>query len=105
MRVFAVSDLHVDYPVNREWVNQLSNRDFRNDALIVPGDVTHDLARLARTFEVLLEKFAHLAFVPGNHELWTLGYESGNSMDKFRAIEALCRRMGVITQPHKLSRG
>jgi predicted phosphodiesterase len=38
MRVFLVSDVHVDYPPNKEWVQSIPLTEFRNDALIVAGD-------------------------------------------------------------------
>ena len=40
MRVFAISDLHVDYKENRRWVQRLSNCDFTDDVVIVAGDIT-----------------------------------------------------------------
>ena len=70
MRVFALSDVHVDYPENLEWVLGLSNIDYQNDVLILAGDVSDDLKKLELVFEALLGKFCKVLFVPGNHELW-----------------------------------
>ena len=38
MRVFAISDLHIDYKENHRWVQRLSNCDFTDDVVIVAGE-------------------------------------------------------------------
>ena len=38
-RVFAVSDVHYDHAGAKEWAARLSTTEYRNDALIVAGDV------------------------------------------------------------------
>ena len=42
----------------------------RNDVLIVSGDVSDELPALEEALSTLAGKFAHLFYVPGNHELW-----------------------------------
>ena len=44
-RIFAISDLHVDFAVNLEQVESLSRSDYRRDTLIVAGDASHRLDR------------------------------------------------------------
>ena len=73
MRVFALSDIHVDYTVNMQWVNSLSEADYRDDLLILAGDVTHRQALLADCITAFVKRFAKVLFVPGNHDLWVLG--------------------------------
>ena len=53
MRVFALSDIHVDYPENMLWVLQLSDTEYRQDILILAGDVTDDLELLRQVFDSL----------------------------------------------------
>lgn len=97
MRVFTVSDLHVDYPENLEWVLALPSDEFGHDVLVLPGDVTDSLELLKSTFEVLKSKFGEVLFVPGNHELWVDGVEFECSLEKFHAVMAQCKASGVET--------
>ena len=103
MRVFALSDLHVDYPQNMRWVKNLSATDFRQDTILLAGDLTHEVKRLQETFDLFLARFAQVFFVPGNHELWLLKSSSQDSLAKFEEIRRLCGAMGVLTQPMRLS--
>ena len=100
MRVFAVSDVHIDYQVNADWIRALSRLDYRDDLLILAGDVSHRLPDLARCFDELVARFKHVLFVPGNHELWVLGEDSRrNSLDKFADVVDVARTSGVSLQP------
>jgi predicted phosphodiesterase len=103
MRVFALSDLHIDYPVNRDWVDGLSRTDYRDDLLLLGGDVSDSLARLRWCFEALVSRFRRVVFVPGNHELWVVrdGTE-WDSLAKFEAVRQLAHDTGVGTQPVSL---
>jgi len=101
-RVFAISDLHVDYKENLEWVKNWPAGPFKKDALILAGDVTDNLQTLENCLRSLKNKFAEVAFVPGNHELWIRPKEGiRDSVAKFRRILSLCERMGVHTKPFK----
>lgn len=90
MRVYAISDVHVDYEENLNWVLGLSRHEYQTDILILAGDVTDDITLLDRVFHSLNEKFSKVLFVPGNHELWVQNDEHGCSLQKFEAIERLC---------------
>ncbi|TPV93363.1 MAG: metallophosphoesterase [Myxococcales bacterium FL481] len=103
VRVWAVSDLHVDYRENAEWVDNLARQDYRGDVLIVGGDVTDDLPRLDATLARLRDAFQAVAFVPGNHELWVRRGSYDCSLEKFEAILACCRVRGVQTEPITLA--
>ncbi|MCY4488980.1 MAG: metallophosphoesterase family protein [Deltaproteobacteria bacterium] len=105
MRIFAISDVHADYPQNMALIQALCAHGHERDTLLLPGDVTDDLSRLARVLGGVREKFAHVFFVPGNHELWVRRGESGNSVAKFEKILRLCAELGVETKPAKVSRG
>jgi predicted phosphodiesterase len=100
-RVFAVSDIHVDYEANAKWVRQLSRFDYRRDLLILAGDVTHKLSVLASALSALVTRFAKVLFVPGNHDLWVLGDESRQtSMQKFSDIAGMVEASGATMRPH-----
>jgi hypothetical protein len=105
MQIFAVSDLHVDFPPNMEWLRALDPAHYASDAIIVAGDVTDDLNRLEEVFSILRRTFAHVFFVPGNHELWVRRGEWRDSLQKFEAVADLCRRHGVKTEAEKLGSG
>jgi len=102
MRVFALSDLHVDNSENTSWLDGLSEVDFAEDTLIIPGDVSHDVKRLQRALESLRQRFAEVFFVPGNHELWLRQGHSGNSVKKFWDIVEVCSSLGIQTRPRKI---
>lgn len=105
-RIFAISDIHVDIPENLRLVNSWTDTDFKNDVLIVAGDVTDDLSLLKTVLTSLTQKFLKVCYVPGNHELWIRQVENtychNNSIDKFHAILTLCDSIGVHTKPIKV---
>jgi predicted phosphodiesterase len=98
MRLFATSDLHVDFRENREVLEQVSREEFREDALIVAGDVAHRLELVEASLALLKERFREVFYVPGNHELW-VRQEGLDSLEKFHRLLELCRAMGVRTRP------
>jgi Icc-related predicted phosphoesterase len=100
MRVFAVSDLHVDYPANAQWVAELSISEYRDDIMIVAGDISNSLPRLERTLSTLAARFRRVLYVPGNHELWVTGDEDGKSsgktsLTKFEQVCAVAEEAGA----------
>lgn len=102
MRVLTVSDLHVDYPENLEWVLELSPQEYREDVLIVAGDICDRLDLLGRVLSSLKHTFREVCFVPGNHELWVAEEEASvfsSSLEKFHAVIRLCEQVGVHTSP------
>jgi predicted phosphodiesterase len=98
MRVFAISDLHVDYKENQTWVAQLSDRDFCDDVLILAGDVSNHTERMTETLGTLRRKFARVFFLPGNHDLWVRPDSQSNSLEKFYGLMDLCKQLGVETE-------
>ena len=105
MRIFAISDVHADYPENMALIQALSGQGHARDTLLLAGDVTDDLAKLAQVLGEVREKFAHVFFVPGNHELWLRRGQSGDSVAKFEKVLGLCSDLGVSTRPAKVSSG
>ena len=103
MRIVALSDLHTDYHENMQLVQSLSDADYLSDALIIAGDISHDTDLFARTIQSLRPKFAHIFFVPGNHDLWLRSNAHKNSMEKFHCLQRLCEALGVLTRPARLN--
>lgn len=48
----------------------MSDVAYREDCLILAGDISDDQAILRTTFQLVVKKFQHVFFVPGNHDLW-----------------------------------
>jgi len=92
MRVFAASDLHVDFDANLAVVEGISAVDHVDDALILAGDVAHRFKVLARVLESLRARFSGLFFVPGNHDLWVRD-DGDDSIAKFQRILELCDQL------------
>ncbi len=97
MKFFALSDIHVDYPENMQWVRDLDSKRYANDVLILAGDVTDDLAALSSVFASLRAKFTDILFVPGNHELWLREEDVDCSLEKFTVIQRLCKSHDIKT--------
>lgn len=70
LRVFVVSDLHTDYDENLKWVECLSSVKHKNDVLLVAGDVAETYSMFFVTMSLLRDRFQHVFYVPGNHDLW-----------------------------------
>lgn len=103
MRLFATSDLHTDYKENLRWLEELSDVDYRADALIVAGDISDRFEVIRETLLLLRRKFRHLLFTPGNHELWVRGAHY-DSVEKFKRVLSLCDELGVVTAPLRLEK-
>ncbi len=100
MRVFALSDIHVDYDVNAQWIRNLSRADYQDDVLILAGDVTHKLPELAACLDSLVARFEKVLFVPGNHDIWVLGEDRAKtSLQKFAEVAATVAASGASMQP------
>jgi predicted phosphodiesterase len=105
MRVFALSDVHADFRENLKLIASISKRAHCEDALILAGDVSHDLGRLREALQLFLERFQHVFFVPGNHELWIRKREHETSVQKFCDVLRLCDAMGIHTSPKYIGTG
>ena len=101
MRIYTVSDLHVDYPENMHWALSLSDVDYLNDILLIVGDLNHHLGNLKKVFISLKKKFRAIHFVPGNHDLWLLDGQYDCSLEKFYSLQSLCFDLDVHMKPVK----
>lgn len=95
MRVFAVSDIHVDYDENLKWILALDKSEYSEDVLILAGDVSDKMQLLQQVFESLAACFRAVMFVPGNHELWLQDEDFDCSLRKFEAVRELCKSCGI----------
>lgn len=102
MRLFAISDLHIDYPRNYDWVAHLSHGDYVDDAIIIAGDISNSTSLVEQCFEQFSRKFSQVFYVPGNHDLWADKSNSMNSLDKFWRLREIAKLYGVHVDRYKL---
>jgi predicted phosphodiesterase len=96
MRIFALSDIHIDYDVNAKWIANLSIAEYQDDVLILAGDVSHALRLLEWCLNTLAKRFKTVTFVPGNHDLWVIREErEKNSLQKFDEVRSVVQSSGV----------
>jgi predicted phosphodiesterase len=99
MRVFALSDIHIDYDENAKWIANLSVVEYRHDVLILAGDVTDTRRRLDWCFSTLAKRFKKVLFVPGNHDIWVMREDrEKNSLQKFDEVCAVVESSGASMQ-------
>lgn len=97
-RLLAISDLHVEYPENRDFVSRLRPVD-PDDWLLVAGDVGEVSTEIEWALGTLRERFAKVIWAPGNHELWSRPKDPVRlrGVERYEYLVALCRRLGVLT--------
>ena len=101
-RVFALSDVHIDYEVNAAWIGNLSQWDYRDDVLVLAGDISDRLERLEWCLKTLAGRFRSLLFLPGNHDLWVLRDRGQKtSLQKFAEVCQVARASGASMQPYR----
>lgn len=101
MHIFAISDIHVDFQENNNWIDGISEFEHKDDILLLAGDVCHNLEQLQDTLLQLRAKFKRLFFVPGNHDLWIRGEPFRNSLEKFEIIIKFCENNDISIRPEK----
>lgn len=96
MKLYAISDLHLDRRANREALQDLPT--FKDSWLILGGDICASTEQLAAALDLLCSRFAQLIWVPGNHELWVDRFDAPmSSVAKYEELVEVCRRFGVYT--------
>lgn len=100
MRIFALSDIHIDYAENRTWLMELSELDFRDDILILAGDIADITSLVETAFKECTRRFREVLFVPGNHDLWTYRNGMASSLAAFDHLQKIAADHGVRTGPH-----
>src|SRR5215469_6632809 len=96
MRIFVASDLHAGFKENRILLEGLDKVGYKDDALIVAGDVAHRLQTIRDTLSLLRSRFRQVFYTPGNHELWVRG-EATDSIEKLHRILEMCEAIDVQT--------
>jgi 3',5'-cyclic AMP phosphodiesterase CpdA len=94
--LFAVSDLHLDHPENRELLQRMQP-DSPRDWLIVAGDVADGLTTVEWGLRVLAERYARVIWVPGNHELLAYGDDPLRGERRYLHLVEFCGEIGVLT--------
>src|SRR2546430_3686227 len=96
--LLAISDLHVAYPENREFVARLRPGS-DGDWLLVAGDVGEKVADVEWALRQLRDRYATVVWAPGNHELWTPKDDpvTLRGEERYRHLVELCRGLGVVT--------
>lgn len=97
MKLYGISDLHLNYHVNREALEALPY--YPEDWLILAGDIGDREDDLHFALSVLTRRFARLFWVPGNHDLWSLpiNAEMLRGEAKYQRLVSICRNYGVLT--------
>jgi 3',5'-cyclic AMP phosphodiesterase CpdA len=107
-KLMAISDLHINYESNRELLQRLRPSG-DEDWLILAGDVADTVADIEWALGILVERFARVIWVPGNHDLWTPRHEKVglNGEARYRLLVERCRQLGVTTpeDPYPVWRG
>lgn len=97
MKLFAIADLHLARPENRQALIDLPPHP--EDWLIVVGDVCENIDLFEKAMALLTKKFAKLFWTPGNHDLWTISQqpEAARGLFRYNELVAICRRYGIHT--------
>lgn len=94
MKLFALSDLHVNHAANRKTLAELPARP--DDWLVLAGDLGETEGQLRWVLDLLVPRWRQIVWVPGNHELWTVGDALRGEAGYERLVE-VCRAYGVLT--------
>jgi len=106
-KVYAVSDVHFDHKCNEDWAHRIDDFKFREDVLVVAGNMCDTANGLRRALTTLRSKFRRVFYVPGNHEHWVHPSESAKFPDSFtklmRVLE-ICDELDVDVHPAAVCR-
>ena len=104
-KVLLLSDLHMDYVANREWLSNVCGRDDdgSNTMIVIAGDVSHDMDVLRWTLRTLKSRYAEVIYTPGNHELWMNDDDEGGGEEENESgRRSSSSRRGAMTSIDKL---
>ncbi len=97
--IWLISDIHCDYGANYQIIKNLSPTLYREDVLLVAGDVAHRNALVIDVLSILRQKFRQIFFVPGNHDLWIVEDKFGDSLEKALWLKEELRKIDVCMEP------
>lgn len=95
--LWAVADLHINAPGNRELVDQLLRPRHEDDWLIVAGDIAENLDTVADTLDLLASRYCRVIYTPGNHELYSRSSERHRGRQRYEILIRRCQDLGVLT--------
>ncbi|MBN2426445.1 MAG: metallophosphoesterase [Calditrichaceae bacterium] len=98
MKIYIISDLHLDYKANLEWLNHVLYRPYQGDILLLAGDISHNYQQIKRELKHIRSKFKKVFFTPGNHDLWIHNHDWTDSLEKFKALMEFCESEDVTTK-------
>jgi predicted phosphodiesterase len=99
VKIFTISDIHIDYEENRHWFYNLSQDEYKDDILILAGDITDETPLLEEGFRFLTKCFREVLYVPGNHDLWTFRENGMNSLEKYELISTIAKKNNIRIEP------
>lgn len=106
-RIFAISDVHIDHGPNvLKWAENISPTEFRNDILIVAGDLGDTFNAIKRGLTLFKKKFRRVFYTPGNHDMWIRPNTDDSTKKKFKdsitkllALFDMCESIGAEMMP------
>lgn len=106
-RIFAISDVHIDHgPTVVKWAEGISATEFKNDILIVAGDLGDTFNAIKRGLMLFRKKFRRVFYVPGNHDMWIRPNTEDTTKKKFKdsivkllAMFDMCDSIGAEMMP------
>lgn len=94
MKLYALSDLHVNHAANRRTLEELPPHP--DDWLVLAGDIGESDKHLRWVLELLTPRWGRIVWVPGNHELWSTG-DGPHGEAKYQHLVGICREYGALT--------
>lgn len=96
MKLYAISDLHLDFKINHDAVSAIS--EYPQDWLILAGDICTSFEDFQFALNLLSDRFSRLLWVPGNHDLWSgIGGIQERGEEKYEKLVSICHEFDVIT--------
>ena len=91
MKLFGLSDLHVNHADNRATLQPVPAHP--DDWLILAGDLGETEQHLVWTLDLFVPRWAKVVWVPGNHELWTPPSETDGlrGVARYERMVEVCR--------------
>jgi len=107
VRIFAISDVHIDHGASvMGWAEGISQKEFKNDILLVAGDLGDTFNAIKRGLMTFKKKFRRVFYVPGNHDMWlrpntqdTTKLKFKDSICKLLAMLDMCESIGAEMMP------
>ena len=109
-RIFCISDVHIDQHGNLGWFKTLSNQNFKNDVLIIAGDIGDTMNAVRICLKEFRKRFRRVFMCPGNHDLWIRKDTSDakiypDSIAKLGAMHNVCQECDVDLGPAEVAEG